>query len=47
MKLIFGSAISFPLLPAFGLENVNAAKSLIVGVLLFGIGALLQRTRRW
>jgi ATP-dependent Clp protease ATP-binding subunit ClpC len=46
MKLIFGIAISFPLLPPFGLENINAARSLAIGVILFAIGAVLRRKVR-
>src|SRR5256885_6120976 len=43
MKLLFGIAISFVLLPPFGLERINAGLSLLVALVLFGIGALLRR----
>src|SRR5688500_1195572 len=43
MKLAFGFAVHFPLLPRFGLEEVDVVTSLVVAVTLFAGGALLRR----
>jgi hypothetical protein len=43
MKMIFGMAISFPLLPPLALEQIDVAKSLIVALVWFIAGALLGR----
>lgn len=46
LKLTFGTAISFPLLPPFDLAHINVAKSVIVALSLFAVGAVLGRRRR-
>jgi hypothetical protein len=43
LKLIFGVAVSFPLLPPFSLEQVDVTKSIIVALILFAVAALLGR----
>ena len=43
LKLTFGFAVHFPLLPRFGLEEVDVVTSVIVAVSLFAVGAVLRR----
>jgi hypothetical protein len=43
-KLLFGMRLTFPLLPAIGLERVSAVPSLAVAMGLFTAAALLGRT---
>lgn len=43
LKLIFGFAVSFPLLPPFGLEQVDVPISVVVSLGLFAAGAALAR----
>ena len=45
LKLIFGIAVSFPLLPPFDLEQVHVVRSIITALVLFGVGAVLGRPR--
>lgn len=45
LKLTFGIAVSFPLLPPFDLEHINVAKSAIVALILFAAGAVLGKRR--
>ena len=46
LKLTFGIAVSFPLLPPFDLEHINVAKSVVVALILFAAGAALGRRGR-
>jgi hypothetical protein len=43
LKLIFGFAVSFPLLPPFGLQQIDVPISVMVSVVLFAAGAVLGR----
>ena len=43
MKLAFGFAVHFPLLPRFGLEEVDVVTSIVVAVTLFAAGSVLRR----
>ena len=43
LKILFGVRLTLPLLPPFGLEQVAIAPSLVTGLILFAIGAVLGR----
>ena len=43
LKITFGFAVHFPLLPRIGLEEVDVVTSLVVAVGLFTAGAVLRR----
>jgi hypothetical protein len=43
LKLLFGVRLTLPLLPPFGLEQIAIVPSLLTGLVLFAIGALLGR----
>lgn len=43
MKMIFGTAITFVLLPPLALERVDVTRSLVVALVWFVVGALVGR----
>ena len=43
LKLLFGVRMTLPILPPFGLERVAVVPSVLTGLVLFAIGAVLGR----
>jgi hypothetical protein len=43
LKAVFGVRLTLPLLPPLGLEHVAVIPSLVTGLVLFAIGAVLGR----
>lgn len=43
LKMLFGVAISLPLLPPLGLERVDVTRSLIIALVWFAVGAAVGR----